>query len=68
MVRVKKEGVKLMIEVFDNGIGMDEKKFEEFYVNFNNLLYDKSIGFKNVYRRLMLYYNDNVEFYIESFF
>ncbi|WPX09618.1 sensor histidine kinase [Anaerocellum danielii] len=65
-VRVKKEGIKLMIEVADNGIGMDEKKLEELYANINNPLYDKSIGLKNVYRRLMLYYNDNAEFYIES--
>ena len=67
-VRVKKEGVKLMIEVSDNGIGMDEKKLEELYANLNNPLYDKSIGLKNVYRRLMLYYSDNAEFYIESSF
>lgn len=45
---------------------MDEKKLEELYANLNNPLYDKSIGLKNVYRRLMLYYNDNAEFYIES--
>lgn len=45
---------------------MNEKKLEELYANLNNPLYDKSIGLKNVYRRLMLYYNDNAEFYIES--
>lgn len=66
IVRVRKEEIKLLIEVSDNGIGMDERKLEELYANLNNPMYDKSIGLKNVYRRLMLYYNDNAEFYIES--
>uniref|UniRef100_A0A7C5Z9I5 Sensor histidine kinase n=1 Tax=Caldicellulosiruptor owensensis TaxID=55205 RepID=A0A7C5Z9I5_9FIRM len=68
VIRVKKEGIKLVIEVVDNGVGMNEKKLEELYANINNPLYDKSIGLKNVYRRLMLYYNNNAEFYIESSF
>ncbi|WAM33244.1 sensor histidine kinase [Caldicellulosiruptor morganii] len=68
LIEVKKENAFLVIRVEDNGIGMDERKLKELYENMNSQSYETSIGLKNVYRRLMLYYNNAVDFEIHSNF
>lgn len=65
-IEVKKEEVHLVIKVEDNGIGMDEEKLSQLYENLSNNNYEKNIGLKNVYRRLMLYYNNSINFEIHS--
>ncbi|ABP68260.1 integral membrane sensor signal transduction histidine kinase [Caldicellulosiruptor saccharolyticus DSM 8903] len=68
IIEVKKEEAYLIIKVEDNGIGMDEEKLSQLYENLSNNTYEKNIGLKNVYKRLMLYYNNAVDFKIHSNF
>ncbi len=57
--------LKICIE--DNGTGMDNKKLKELITNVtSNEELSSNIGLRNVYRRLRLYYGDNVLFEIES--
>lgn len=63
----------LLIHVEDNGAGMNAEQLEELQVHLHRVLSDasvsrnkSSIGLANVYKRLKLYYGDNLEFFIES--
>jgi two-component system sensor histidine kinase YesM len=57
----------LHVCVEDNGTGMDEKKLAELMRNVkSNEEISANIGIRNVYRRLLLYYGDDVSFDIES--
>ncbi|MEZ0536456.1 sensor histidine kinase [Caldicellulosiruptoraceae bacterium PP1] len=66
-VKVYKDADKLLITVEDNGRGMKEEEiktlFDNIYCEKND---SKSIGLKNVYRRLQLFYNDKFTFSIDS--
>ncbi len=57
----------LKICVEDNGSGMDSETLKELV---NNIKSDEevnsNVGLRNVYRRLKLYYGDNISFEIES--
>ena len=57
----------LYLQVEDNGGGMTAEKLEALKVSFQEK-YEKgkSVGLKNVYRRLSLYYGDRMTFDIES--
>ena len=58
----------LNILIKDNGIGIDIKKLNEIRMSVNekNKLPGKNIGIMNVYKRLSLYYGNNMHFEIES--
>ena len=57
----------LYLQVEDNGGGMTAEKLEALKVSFQeNDEKGKSVGLKNVYRRLSLYYGDHMTFDIES--
>ena len=57
----------LYLQVEDNGGGMTAEKLEALKVSFQeNDEKGKSVGLKNVYRRLSLYYGDRMTFDIES--
>lgn len=57
----------LKISVEDNGSGIDNDTLKELI---NNIKSDEevnfNVGLRNVYRRLILYYGDNISFEIES--
>ena len=57
----------LYLQVEDNGGGMTAEKLEALKVSFQEKdEKGKSVGLKNVYRRLSLYYGDRMTFDIES--
>lgn len=61
-VECKKEGEHLLINVLDNGAGVSESRLEEIYQHFAEEKSIKNgeetnIGLKNVFVRLMLYYD-----------
>ncbi|MBU8880157.1 sensor histidine kinase [Bacillus sp. FJAT-29790] len=61
-VECKKEGADLLISVLDNGAGVTESRLEEIYQNFEEGTSirngeETNIGLRNVYVRLMLYYD-----------
>ena len=53
--------------VMDNGVGMPEEKKEQILYSLENENeMGKSVGIKNVFYRLKLYYADQFRFYVES--
>lgn len=69
IVRIKAElsdnNLKMCVE--DNGTGMDNEKLKELITNITSKEeLSSNIGLRNVYRRLRLYYGDNVSFEIVS--
>jgi len=63
----RKENEKLIAEIIDDGVGMEENKLQELLLgqaatgnNFNH------IGMRNVYDRLQLYFGDSASMKIES--
>lgn len=58
---------KLSLQVEDNGGGMTPEKLAQLTASFQEAdSKGKSVGLKNVYRRLALYYGDRMTFEIES--
>lgn len=57
---------KLILEVEDDGYGITESKIEELYQSMRLNQKQSSVGLRNVYQRLKLYYGDETEFIIES--
>ncbi len=69
IVRIKAElsdnNLKICVE--DNGTGMDNEKLKELVTNITSKEeLSSNIGLRNVYRRLRLYYGENVSFEIVS--
>lgn len=69
MIKVKtlvEEG-RLKVTVSDNGKGIEPEKLQELLGNVQNEASSgTNIGIRNVYRRLELYYEDQVRFDISS--
>jgi two-component system sensor histidine kinase YesM len=57
---------KLILEVEDDGYGIPDEKIEELYKNIKFGLLNTSIGLRNVYQRLKIYYGETFDFIIES--
>ncbi len=58
---------RIFLEVRDNGIGMTQQQIEEIYNDF----YEKNgstnhIGLRNIYRRLQLFYQSDVQFELNN--
>ena len=66
LLRIKKQGEKLYFLIADDGVGMSEREIEILYEQCEENDTSKSIGIKNVYRRLILCYGENTRFYIKS--
>lgn len=66
LLRIKKQGEKLYFLIADDGVGMSEREIEILYEQCEENDTSKSIGIKNVYRRLILYYGENSRLYIKS--
>ncbi len=67
-VNISMSNGKLEISVTDNGCGMEPDRVEEILEDIHcaENCDSGSIGLRNVYRRLRLYYGDTLEFRIES--
>ncbi|ACM61619.1 two-component system sensor histidine kinase YesM [Caldicellulosiruptor bescii] len=66
VVKVLKEGDMIAIHVEDNGKGLEDDKITELLRSVKGLSSDKvsSVGLKNVFRRLELFYNKDFSFEI----
>ncbi|MCL7746227.1 sensor histidine kinase [Halalkalibacter alkaliphilus] len=66
----KKKESYLFIAIRDNGVGIPEKRLKEIqnllYTNKESAKSDSSIGLKNVYARLQLYYSEQAIFKIQN--
>ena len=66
-VEVSENDANLSVSVRDNGNGMDECKVRELYEKCRNEdIQKRSIGIKNVYRRIKLLYGNDAQMQIES--
>lgn len=57
---------KLVIEIEDDGYGITDEKIKEMYDSIKLDNKHTSIGLKNVYQRLKIYYGDETDFIISS--
>jgi len=57
---------KLILEVENDGYGITEDKIAEMYQSIQDKNDTKSVGLKNVYQRVRLYYGDESNFIIKS--
>jgi two-component system sensor histidine kinase YesM len=65
-IRAFEKNHKLHLEIEDDGYGITPEKIEELKVGFKDQSKAKSVGVRNVYQRLQLYYGAESEFIIES--
>ncbi|MDQ2084871.1 sensor histidine kinase [Herbivorax sp. ANBcel31] len=66
-VEIRVLGEDLKVSVKDNGIGILEDQIEDILMSLEDDIYKAgSIGIRNVYRRLKLYYGEDLKFFIES--
>lgn len=63
-IRIQEE--KLWLCVSDDGVGMTKQQLEELYQRLRGENEVHSLGVKNVYRRLQLYYGESCTLHIES--
>lgn len=62
-IRVYQAEDRVCLEVRDNGIGMTEEQIRDIYEDFyENTSSGTHIGIRNIYRRLRLFYQDDVQF------
>lgn len=66
LIRIKKGKNSLHFLISDDGVGMTEEEIMDFYKQCKENSTNKSIGLKNVYRRLHLCYGLKSHFYIRS--
>jgi two-component system sensor histidine kinase YesM len=65
-IKVYQEDGFLYFVVKDNGYGMRQSKIDELYERMHNNEVTNSVGIKNVYQRLKLYYGPTADIKIES--
>jgi two-component system sensor histidine kinase YesM len=56
----------LVLKVSDNGYGMRQEKIDELYRSFEDGVASNSVGLKNIWQRVMIYYGGRAEMLIES--
>ena len=62
-IRVYRKEERICLEVQDNGIGMTQAQIREIYADFEeNRSSGNHIGIRNIYRRLRLFYHDDIRF------
>ncbi len=66
IIRAFKQENKLILEVEDDGYGIPDDKIEELYLSIKGDSKITSVGLRNVYQRLRLYYGEEADFIIES--
>lgn len=66
-IRAFREDSRVVMEVTDNGNGMSEEQIHAMYESLKNGDdYSKHIGIRNIYRRLQLFYNNDVNLTLQS--
>lgn len=65
-VKVFEEDGLLKVSVSNEGYGLTDERIQEIYDTLTNKVKTKSIGLKNVYQRLKLYYGDSADLIISS--
>lgn len=66
IIQIRKQEDRLHFLVADDGVGMTEEEIKTFYLQCEENDSSKSIGLKNVYRRLNLCYGEKSRLYIRS--
>jgi two-component system sensor histidine kinase YesM len=56
----------LVLSVSDNGFGMRQEQIDSLYDSFRDGVASNSVGLKNIYQRVMIYYGGSAEMLIES--
>jgi len=56
----------LLLSVSDNGYGIRQETIDELYLSFEDGVVSSSVGLKNIYQRVMIYYGGNAGMKIES--
>ena len=65
-IKAFKNNGLMVFEIENNGYGLTDKQINEIYSNIVSKEKKTSIGLKNVYQRLKLYYNEKADLEIES--
>lgn len=65
-VTAKRDSGYLELSVADNGYGMREETIAMLYASFKDGVVSDSVGLKNIYQRVMIYYGGDAEMRIES--
>jgi two-component system sensor histidine kinase YesM len=65
-IRVQKTEDYLELSVADNGYGMRQETIDKLYKSFEDGVVSDSVGLKNIYQRVMIYYGGDAEMRIES--
>ena len=65
-ISVHIENDALLLQVSDNGYGMRRETIDGLYASFEDNAVSNSVGLKNIYKRVMIYYGGNAEMRIES--
>lgn len=65
-IRVQKTEEYLELSVADNGYGMRQETIDKLYRSFEDGVVSDSVGLKNIYQRVMIYYGGDAEMRIES--
>ena len=56
----------LVLQVTDNGYGMRQEAIDSIYASFEDGVVSNSVGLKNIYQRVMIYYGRKAQLIIES--
>lgn len=65
-ISILKDNNCILINVFDNGVGVEKEKLERINLNIKESSYKESYGLFNINERLMLIYGDGYSFKIRS--
>lgn len=65
-IEVKEDNNRLLLSVIDNGIGFSRDQISQIINKCKENEISDNIGLRNVYQRLMYYFNDDVKLSIES--
>jgi len=66
IIRAYAKNKHLILEVEDDGYGITDLKIQELYDRMKNVEKSKSVGLRNIYQRLKLYYGEDTQFEIDS--
>jgi len=57
---------ELLLEVADNGYGMRQETIDKLYLSFRDGEVSNSVGLKNIYQRVKIYYSGDADMIIDS--
>ena len=66
LIKTRKEGEFLNIEVTDNGMGIDDEKLELIRASISSTGMESESGLRNVQKRIKLYYGNQYGIKIDS--